>query len=341
MSDSLAAIYEISYMESAQWTYTASLSMTPVVTLSGSKNLTYSTAGLTLIFVRQNATLQVTGIEAFQVDSDNSRFGNNVALDILSVSTTSGNFSVNASSLTAGKWAFLVNFTNYGYAKIDDLLEITASSLSTPPALSSSYAGGNLLVVAGVGLNKNSKLRIDGQKAELVGSNLTHLTFRIPPFVGKMNRNKYNYASSKLAKGKLMADTPSKQERAMDDKSRTYYESSSSTDCWVGLDLGTNYKRALFRIRYYINKNAISPDALIGAVFEGSTDNTSYTSIAIIDGKVHRGWNEWSQKSALPVIYRYLRMRHNATSACKISELRFYDATVKDNSNAMSFKVDA
>ena len=82
-----------------------------------------------------------------------------------------------------------------------------------------------------------------------------------------MNRNKYNFGESKRAKGKVMADTPAKQSRVVDGKGRTYYESASSSDCWVGLDLGAKYKRVLYRIRYYINKGIIQPNLFVGALF--------------------------------------------------------------------------
>lgn len=126
-----------------------------------------------------------------------------------------------------------------------------------------------------------------------------------------------------------MADTPKSQGKINDDKTETAYESASNGDCWVGFDLGVGYKRTLFRIKYFVNRKAIDPAQLIGAVFEGSTDNVTYNTIASIGGNVHRGWNDWSTKNPLSTIYRYLRMRHNTSSNCKVSELVFYDAILK------------
>lgn len=79
------------------------------------------------------------------------------------MSEINGSFIVDGSPLGAGKWGFFINFTDYGYAKIDDFLEIIPLSLLTPLAMSSSYAGGKLFVVTGVGLNIKSSLKIDGQ----------------------------------------------------------------------------------------------------------------------------------------------------------------------------------
>ena len=332
--------YSITYMNSYGFTYYTNLSRTPVVTLLGSKTLVHSAAGLILTFQRQNSTLPVTAVEAYQVDGDDQRFAENVALTVLA-SNANGNFTVNASLLTAGRWSFLINFTDYGYAKITDTLEITPSAAPSAAAVSSSYAGGNRFVVTGGGLNSKSKLKIDGEEAELVGSTPTQLTYRIPGYASKLKQNKYNYGKSKVAKGSPMADTPSKQTKAMDGKSETNYESTATGDCWIGLDLGAKYKRSLFKIRYHINRKVIDPSLFIGATFEGSNDNATYTPIASVGGKVHRGWNDWSLKHPLGTIYRYVRMRHNSTTACKISEIRFYDMTLMEVSTSTSYKVDA
>ena len=160
--------YLVNYMNQVTFSYYTNLSRTPVVSLLGSKTLVYSSSGLTLTFSRQNATLPVAGVQAYQTDANDVRFGDPINLPVLSVSITNGNFTVNANELSSGKWTFLINFTDYGYAKINDILEITASAAPTATAIGSSYAGGNLFVVTGAGLNKRSSLKIDGQEAELV-----------------------------------------------------------------------------------------------------------------------------------------------------------------------------
>lgn len=114
--------------------------------------------------MRLNTSIAPTAVEAYQINADDERYDSNIMLPILSTSTANGNFVVNATLLTAGKWKFLINFTDYGYAKIDDVLEIIPSSAPTASVVgSSSYAGGNHFVVNGAGLNKKSKLKIDGK----------------------------------------------------------------------------------------------------------------------------------------------------------------------------------
>ena len=136
----------------------------------------------------------------------------------MSVSGVNGNFTVNASILTAGKWAFLINITAYGYAKITNLLEINPLTAPTASIVNASYAGGGLFIVSGAGLNSKSTLIIDGSVAEIVSSTSTQLTYRIPNYPSKMSRSKYNDAMSRVARGKIMADTPTKRSRVMDFK---------------------------------------------------------------------------------------------------------------------------
>jgi hypothetical protein len=213
--------------------------------LSGSLNITYSAAGLNLTFVRLNATISVDSVEAYLVDDTATRFGPNVGLPVSSISTINGEFQVDASALTAGRWAFLVNSSDYGYAMITDMLNINSATTPSASLTVSSYAGGNSFIVTGDGLNPFSTLTIDGQPALLTDATTTQLTYTIPPYESKMNRNVYNLGKTKIATGTLFSDNPSKQANIDDDKTSTNYESWNAT-CWVGLDLGANYKRSLY-----------------------------------------------------------------------------------------------
>jgi hypothetical protein len=155
-----------------------------------------------------------------------------------------------------------------------------------------------------------------------------------------MEINRYSQTKIKKLKGTPFADNTPNRRRVFDNKFSTKY-TSSSPQCFVGLDLGAKYKGNLFRIRFFIDNRAIAPASFVGASFTASTDGVSYTPIFTIANNVTRGWNQWRTESPLPTIYRYLRFEHNATSACQLSEVEFYDAKFKDNSNNVTFKVEA
>ena len=62
---------------------------------------------------------------------------------------------------------------------------------------------------------------------------------------------------------------------------------------------------------------------LLGAEFQGSNDFVSWTPLAKVDQTVHDGWNSLlsSDKSSS---FRYLRMSHNSSSQCMLTEFRIF-----------------
>lgn len=96
------------------------------------------------------------------------------------------------------------------------------------------------------------------------------------------------------------------------------YYSSTAAVCYIGLDVGVGRVVNVGMVRYFpYYKWAIAAMYIKGAVIEGSTDGTAYTTIATIDQTVHSGWN--SIKTTLTQNYRYIRLKHTSTSGCKLS----------------------
>ncbi len=93
--------------------------------------------------------------------------------------------------------------------------------------------------------------------------------------------------------------------------------------CFTGLDFGTGSQGYITQIRFMPNPAWIRLDDLFdGAVFEGSNDNTSWTTIHAIDAQtVTTGWNTWLDKAGTN-IYRFVRFRQtNGASNCQLAEL--------------------
>ena len=84
------------------------------------------------------------------------------------------------------------------------------------------------------------------------------------------------------------------------------------------------------RIRYFpYNQWTIASHYLHDAVFEGSVDGVSYTTLGEVDTTVHAGWNSFLVQNN-NAYYRYIRMRHNATSQCRLSEFEVYGVLLND-----------
>jgi len=296
---------------------------TPKVALTGSASAAYSGSGLTLTF---NRTTFISTVPekayAYPLTTSNTRFGDDIELTIPSVSTTNSTFTVNASNLGAGKYAFRIYTREYGFATITSTYEITAPTSYTVSSVISGYAGGKLLTVSATGLGAHSKLNVSGVPAKLISSNSNTLVYEIPALLTNETQGNYSIQQKPgIIKGIPFADVASSATNAQDDKLSTIY-SSNATACYVGLDFGVGKKVDIRRVRYYPYQAWKSAIAYMkGAKFTVSNDGTTYTTLFNIDNTVHTGWNIWRPASRLDNFYRYIRFEHNVSSMCRLAEI--------------------
>lgn len=89
--------------------YTTLNTSTPKVSLTGSTSAAYNASGLTLTFNRTTFISTVPEkVYAYPLNTLNGIFGGDIELPIGGVSTTNSTFTVNASALGAGKYAFKI-----------------------------------------------------------------------------------------------------------------------------------------------------------------------------------------------------------------------------------------
>ena len=116
----------------------------------------------------------------------------------------------------------------------------------------------------------------------------------------------------------IFSDGGDYPDHAADGKYASFY-SSSNSECWVGIDVGENKKVLINRIRYFpYNKWTIAASYIKDAEIEASNDGTNYDSITTVDQTVHAGWNSFMPDS-LSTAYRYIRIRHDSRSECKVA----------------------
>ena len=116
----------------------------------------------------------------------------------------------------------------------------------------------------------------------------------------------------------IFNDKGDSSQLAFDGKHSTIYDSSSSS-CFIGIDVGENKRVAIHRIRYFpYNRWTIAANYIKGAVIEGSVDGTNYIHIHTVDQAVHAGWKSFLSTSS--TIFRYVRLRHSSASRCRIAE---------------------
>jgi len=70
-------------------------------------------------------------------------------------------------------------------------------------------------------------------------------------------------------------------------------------------------------------------------VFQGSNDNSAFTTLFTVDENLHNGWNyyKWETANDYPK-YRYYRFYGNSTGACAINEITFTGVETIDNEDA-------
>lgn len=86
----------------------------------------------------------------------------------------------------------------------------------------------------------------------------------------------------------------------------------------MGLDAGSGLQVAVTRIRFFPNLQWSNiAKKILQAEFQGSNDKTTWARLAQIDQTVRSGWNVLKSADTTP--YRYIRFKHNSTSACSLA----------------------
>ncbi len=112
---------------------------------------------------------------------------------------------------------------------------------------------------------------------------------------------------------------PNYRENALDGDIDTAFDSNLSYGGWVGLDLGEPY--FISRIRYV--PRASHPQRMIGGVFQGSNNGSSWTTLFTVTIQPTVGvYTE--QAIADTNTYRYVRYYGPSGGNCNVAEIEFY-----------------
>jgi hypothetical protein len=265
-------------------------------------------------------------------------------LTLTKINSTFYTASLATGTLPAGSFRFKLHSNNVGYAPITpSIFSINMTSIPTGLNLSVSYLGGAISTLSGNGFitnnPQNNYISVCGIKASVLSATSSLLTYTVPPLITYQSNQLYKLKINGPVSGMRIGDNPLSANYGMDENVNTYYTSSAST-CYIGVDFGLNSAANIQKIGYFPNPMwSIVANYLFGAVFEGSNDNTTWTNIFTIDSSTHTGWNYWFSTTT-NIQFRFIRLRHNATSQCQISELSFtgilystlsFDATKSKN----------
>jgi hypothetical protein len=101
------------------------------------------------------------------------------------------------------------------------------------------------------------------------------------------------------------------------------------------MDVGQGMQAKIDRVRFFPFLDwDNTANYILGAVFEGSNDNSSWTNLGTFDQTVHSGWNVIKSSSSAP--FRYVRFRHTNQSQCNLAEIQLYGIVLSSQTPSLS-----
>jgi hypothetical protein len=198
----------------------------------------------------------------------------------------------------------------------------------------SSYLGGKSLSVTGAGFSANpadNLVYVCGEPAKVTASTTTTLTVTIPALPTQQAVEKYKFVKEGPVVGKPIGNEADASAPFDGQDSSFYY--STAAACYVGLDLGMGKAGRINTIKYYPEVSA-DLTKILGGVFEGSNDGTTFTLIGTVPSSVHSGYNTMILSAA--VQYRFLRLRSMNVGGCAYSELQFVGVAINTASGTLA-----
>ena len=112
---------------------------------------------------------------------------------------------------------------------------------------------------------------------------------------------------------------------ALDGNTNTFFDAPGPNGNFVGIDQGGPIAPGPGMVRFYPRLG--SPDRMVGGIFQGSNDNSTYTNLYTITSQPADGAYTEAPLSADPKSFRYLRYLAPNNSYGNIAELAFYSGT--------------
>lgn len=300
-------------------TLTASSASTPAISLTTSSSIAAGSNSFS--FTQTTLTSAIPDyVEVFSIYNPSEFYKYSV--------TASAGIVQFSATLAGGKYGFRFFYSSYGWSNCPSILTVTIASPTAPTLLQSSYKGGSF-VLSGANLSPSGTVKINGVKTKLTNINANSATAIIPPFVTANTQAKFGLVEpTKLTRSQyqIFSDNAAEQTKAFDNLFGTVYTSPSVGDCFIGFDVGSDLVLELTRIRFFPNSRwTIASQYLVGATFQASNDNSSWTTFHTIDATVRSGWN--ILPFSLPNKYRYYRFAHNVSSQCSLAEIEITGIT--------------
>jgi hypothetical protein len=295
--------------------------LTPIINLPVGSALTPGVSS-TITFTRTDS-LSMTTVNITQLNLVSTIASTNIVpISTWTVNATSRVYSFTA-TLSSGSY-LIQALTSNGYCQVNNAINITLDSAISGGSQVSSFAGG-LYTITGSHLSPSSYITVNSFKGTIASYSTSSVTYNIPPFVTANSQAAFNLKQVDLIDGSAFvysSDQPANTTNvtaAFDGLTTTIY-GSPNPSCWIGIDVGQGLQAQVSRFRFFPFLSwANTVNYTLGAVFEGSNDNSSstWTNLGTFDQTVHSGWNVITSASSTP--FRFIRFRHTSQSQCNIA----------------------
>ena len=226
----------------------------------------------------------------------------------------------------AGTYSIQVYIENYGFSTGTVNYNLV-SSVSLVTAPNTSYGGGMLLQLTGIGLYQNYNLTVCGFLCTEVSASGSSYNCTLPPLPTTHSQSTYSIITtpSLLTEYSIIASSSSASASAFDGDTTTYFTDSVNANVYIGIDAGSSYAFQLSQIKFMGGGyREVNYQVLVGMSLQGSNDNSAWAVINTFIS-INNFWNTWSVPANTSATYRYYRLSMTSAPATfAINEIQFY-----------------
>ena len=131
---------------------------------------------------------------------------------------------------------------------------------------------------------ENNEISVCGVNVEgFVSADSSSITVVVPALVTEHTQSTYSLRQPEVLSGSPISDSGSPA-KAFDDDLSTVFLSSSTTECFLGVDFGEGQKADIRKIRYSPNSAWSSPSTILeGGSLEYSDDCSTWSQLFELD----------------------------------------------------------
>ena len=99
----------------------------------------------------------------------------------------------------------------------------------------------------------------------------------------------------------------------------TFGFTSTATTCYFGMGFTSGYVGVISQVKFFMNVfTKVTYSSKLK--FQGSSDNTVWTTIFTVGDEIHEGWNYYDYAEGSELKYRYFRFYGTGSGSCNVGE---------------------